>query len=110
MGRRGDIRRGACLDRVVLRAARGRQAAGDRSDQARRLSPGERRLRAQMVHGLPLDDHAGAAAALFATLYLPPLLRLLGARIGDRTEISTVVQIPPTCSALATRRFSPTVR
>ena len=32
---------------------------------------------------------------LFATLYLPPLLRLLGARIGDRTEISTVVQISP---------------
>lgn len=32
---------------------------------------------------------------LFATLYLPPLLRLLGARIGRRAEISTVVEISP---------------
>lgn len=32
---------------------------------------------------------------LFATLYLPPLLRLLGATIGKRAEISTVVQISP---------------
>jgi non-ribosomal peptide synthetase-like protein len=32
---------------------------------------------------------------LFATLYLPPLLRLLGARIGKRAEISTVVQVSP---------------
>jgi non-ribosomal peptide synthetase-like protein len=32
---------------------------------------------------------------LFATLYLPPLLRLLGAAIGSRAEISTVVQVSP---------------
>jgi non-ribosomal peptide synthetase-like protein len=32
---------------------------------------------------------------LFSTLYLPPLLRLLGATIGERTEISTVVQVSP---------------
>ncbi len=32
---------------------------------------------------------------LFATLYLPPLLRLLGATIGKRAEISTVVQVSP---------------
>jgi non-ribosomal peptide synthetase-like protein len=32
---------------------------------------------------------------LFATLYVPPLLRLLGASIGARAEISTVVQISP---------------
>jgi non-ribosomal peptide synthetase-like protein len=32
---------------------------------------------------------------LFATLYLPSLLRLLGATIGKRAEISTVVQISP---------------
>lgn len=32
---------------------------------------------------------------LFATLYVPTLLRLLGARIGKRAEISTVVQVSP---------------
>lgn len=32
---------------------------------------------------------------LFATLYLPPLLRMLGAKIGRRAEISTVVQVSP---------------
>jgi non-ribosomal peptide synthetase-like protein len=32
---------------------------------------------------------------IFATLYLPSLLRLLGAKIGNRVEISTVVQVSP---------------
>ena len=33
--------------------------------------------------------------ALYATLYLPPFLRLLGAKIGARAEISTVSNITP---------------
>ena len=33
--------------------------------------------------------------SLYATLYLPPLLRLLGARIGKRAEISTISHIMP---------------
>ena len=32
---------------------------------------------------------------LYATLYLPPFLRLLGARIGKRTEIATIAHITP---------------
>ncbi len=42
---------------------------------------------------------------LFATLYLPPLLRLLGARIGKRAEISTVVQISPDLLAVDDEAF-----
>ena len=33
--------------------------------------------------------------ALYATLYLPPFLRLLGAKIGSWTEISTIAHITP---------------
>jgi len=32
---------------------------------------------------------------LYATLYLPPFLKLLGAKIGRATEISTVIQVIP---------------
>jgi non-ribosomal peptide synthetase-like protein len=32
---------------------------------------------------------------IYTTIYLPPLLRLLGAKIGHRTEISTVSQVAP---------------
>ncbi|MCG8347081.1 MAG: amino acid adenylation domain-containing protein [Chloroflexales bacterium] len=33
--------------------------------------------------------------ALYATLYLPPFLRMLGAKIGKRSEISTISHITP---------------
>ncbi|KAB2915822.1 MAG: amino acid adenylation domain-containing protein [Hyphomicrobiaceae bacterium] len=42
---------------------------------------------------------------LFATLYLPPLLRLLGAKIGARAEISTVVQVSPDLLSVGDESF-----
>jgi non-ribosomal peptide synthetase-like protein len=37
----------------------------------------------------------GLLTPVYATLYLPPWLRLLGAKIGARTEVSTVLRISP---------------
>ncbi len=43
--------------------------------------------------------------SLFATLYTPPLLRGLGAKIGRRSEVSTVAQIDPDCLVLDDESF-----
>ncbi|RUA02464.1 MAG: peptide synthetase [Deltaproteobacteria bacterium] len=42
---------------------------------------------------------------LYATLYLPPLLRLLGARIGKRTEIATIAHITPSMLTVGDESF-----
>jgi non-ribosomal peptide synthetase-like protein len=47
------------------------------------------------VVDLLLDGCRSVLMPVYATLYLPPWLRLLGARIGKRVEISTVSQIAP---------------
>ena len=43
--------------------------------------------------------------ALYATLYLPPFLRLLGAKIGSWTEISTIAHITPDLLVIADDSF-----
>jgi non-ribosomal peptide synthetase-like protein len=42
-----------------------------------------------------LNNTRGLLLPVYATVYLPPLLRMLGARIGRGTEISTVMQLTP---------------
>ena len=43
--------------------------------------------------------------ALYTTIYLPPWLRMLGARIGRRAEISTVSQVTPDLIDIADESF-----
>jgi non-ribosomal peptide synthetase-like protein len=45
------------------------------------------------------------AKPLYTTIYLPPWLRLLGARIGRRAEISTVSQISPELTEIGDQSF-----
>jgi non-ribosomal peptide synthetase-like protein len=45
------------------------------------------------------------AKPLYTTIYLPPWLRLLGARIGRRAEISTVSQISPELTEIGDHSF-----
>jgi non-ribosomal peptide synthetase-like protein len=45
------------------------------------------------------------AKPLYTTIYLPPWLRLLGARIGRRAEISTVSQISPELTDIGDHSF-----
>ena len=42
---------------------------------------------------------------VYTTIYLPPLLRLFGARIGPRAEISTVSQISPELTMIGEESF-----
>jgi non-ribosomal peptide synthetase-like protein len=51
-------------------------------------------LRKWMVDRL-MDNTLAMADAVYATLYLPPWLRLLGASIGRRAEVSTAAHITP---------------
>lgn len=46
-----------------------------------------------------------ALRPLYTTIYLPPWLRMLGARIGRRAEISTVSQISPELVSIADESF-----
>lgn len=43
--------------------------------------------------------------SLYSTLYLPPLLRLLGAKIGKRAEISTISHITPSLLTIGEESF-----
>lgn len=45
------------------------------------------------------------AKPLYTTIYLPPWLRLLGAKIGRRAEISTVSQISPELTEIGEQSF-----
>jgi len=45
------------------------------------------------------------ARPLYTTIYLPPWLRLLGAKIGRRAELSTVSQISPELTELGDQSF-----
>ncbi|MEJ2699633.1 MAG: hypothetical protein P8Z70_08235, partial [Desulfuromonadales bacterium] len=46
-----------------------------------------------------------ALRPLYTTIYLPPWLRMLGAKIGKRAEISTVSQIAPELVSIADESF-----
>src|SRR5262249_57183103 len=45
------------------------------------------------------------ARPVYTTIYLPAWLRLLGARIGRRAEISTVSQLAPELTAIGEQGF-----
>jgi non-ribosomal peptide synthetase-like protein len=66
----------------------------------RRVEPGTYRVESWLFFRKWLIDalmmvSRGYIRGVYTTIYLPPLLRLLGARIGRRTEISTVSQVAP---------------
>jgi len=47
----------------------------------------------------------GSMNGMYATLYLPPFLRLLGAKIGKHSEISTVASITPSLLDIGDESF-----
>lgn len=47
----------------------------------------------------------GMTNSLYATLYLPPFLRLLGVKIGKRSEVSTISQITPNLLTIGDESF-----
>jgi non-ribosomal peptide synthetase-like protein len=49
--------------------------------------------------------HMATTDSLYATLYVLPFLRLLGARVGPRSEVSTVSYIDPDLLTLGTESF-----
>ena len=60
-----------------------------------------RKLIADTLIGMSL----GAMNSMYATLYLPPFLRLLGAKIGKHSEISTVSSITPSLLEIGDESF-----
>ena len=60
-----------------------------------------RKLIADTLIGMSL----GAMNSMYATLYLPPFLRLLGAKIGKHSEISTVASITPSLLEIEDESF-----
>jgi non-ribosomal peptide synthetase-like protein len=75
-----------------------------------RVQPGVYRVESALYlrkWAVDLLMHASRAIArpLYTTIYLPPWLRLLGAKIGRRAEISTVSQISPELAEIGDQSF-----
>lgn len=74
--------------------------AGFKALILRRVEPGTYSIESSLFLRKWLVDALVAVSrtymhALYTTIYLPPWLRMLGARIGSRAEISTVSQVTP---------------
>ena len=82
LGGSGGVRVGANHRPVVLRSARGRQAVRHRQDPAGHLPAGERRVSAQVVHGLSPDHDARAHVA--SVRHALPAAPVAPARCHDR--------------------------
>jgi len=49
--------------------------------------------------------HLGALNSMYSTLYLPPFLRLLGVKVGARSEISTITRVTPNLLEIGDESF-----